>query len=101
MTMINLTIHKSPRDFAAMLDRLRDAPVSDVFAAFGLPPVQVARTASGLVAFVGDGPNSAEVTYARAPMLTPFDASRTDVRITTHDREGRALAVLLTAALEA
>lgn len=101
MTMITLTIPRTPLEIAALFDRLRDAPVAEVFAALGLPAVNVARTQNGIVAYVGDGPNSAEVTYERAPLTHVYERTRTNVGINAHDREGRALAVLLTAALEA
>jgi hypothetical protein len=101
MTMINLTVTRTPLEIAALFDKLRAAPVGEVFAALGLPSVEVARTRTGLVAYVGDGPNSAEVTFARAPLTGIYDRTRTHVDIAAHDREGRALAVLLTAALEA
>lgn len=101
MTTTNITIAKSPHDVAAMLDRLRAAPLAEVFGALGLPVVEIAHTVGRAVAYAGDGPNSAEIEYARAPMVTPFDASRTEVTIVAHDWEGHALAGLLTAALAA
>lgn len=101
MTAINLTIPRTPHELGAMLDRLRLAPLGDVLGALGLPAVSLSHLPGRLIAYAGDGPNSAEIAYVRAPMITPFDASRTDVTITAHDREGRALAALLTAALSA
>ncbi len=100
MTTTNITISRSPHDVAAMLDRMQE-PLAALFGALGLPVVEITHTQGRAVAYAGDGPNSAEIEYARALMVTPFDASRTEVTIAAHDREGRALAGLLTAALAA
>lgn len=101
MTDLTLTVTRSPRDIAAMFDRLRAAPLADVLGALGLPSVELQHVPGRMIAYAGDGPNSAEVRYERAPMVTPFDASRTVVTISAHDREGRIVASMLTAALGA
>jgi hypothetical protein len=101
MTTTNLTITRSPHDVAAMIDRLRAAPLGDVWAALGLPAVEIQHANGRAWAFAGDGPNSADIVYSRAPMASPYDVSRTEIRIDAHDREGRALGALLTAALSA
>ncbi len=101
MTAINLTVTRSPVEVGAMLDRLRAAPLGDVLGALGLPAVELSHTPGRLIAYAGDGPNSAEIAYERAPMRSPYEASRTDVTISAHDREGRTIAALLTAALSA
>jgi hypothetical protein len=101
MTTTNLIASRTPRDVAAMLDRLRAAPLGDVLAALGLPAVELAHMPGRLIAYAGDGPNSADIVYARAPMLTPYDATRTMVSISAYDREGGAVAALLAAALSA
>ena len=94
-----LTVARAPHEVAALFDRLRLSPLDEVFAALGMPAVQLVHRDGRLIVAAGDGPDSAEVRYERAPMLTPYDVSRTCVTIATHDREGRALADLLTAAL--
>jgi hypothetical protein len=101
MTAINLTVTRSPLEVGAMLDRLRAAPLGDVLGALGLPAVKLSHLPGRMVAYAGDAPNSAEIEYERVPLVSPFDVSRTAVTITAHDREGRTIAALLTAALSA
>ena len=99
--LIDLTVPRSPLELAAMFDRLRAAPVGDVFAALGMPGVEIMHSAGRVVAYAGDGPNALDLTYARAPMTSPYERSRTDIRIDADYAEGRALAAMLTAALQA
>jgi len=101
MTDFTLTVSRSPHDIAALINRLKASPLGDVLGALGLPAVELSHTPGRLIAYAGDGPNSAEIAYERAPMRSPYEASRTDVTISAHDREGRTIAALLTAALSA
>jgi hypothetical protein len=101
MNELSLTVSKSPREVAAIFDRLRNAPLAEVFAAVGLPALEIQHTTGRAHAYSGDAPDSLSITYSRAPMLTPYDTSRTIVEISAAYPEGRALASLITAALSA
>jgi hypothetical protein len=96
---LDLTVARSPIEVSGILDRLCAAPVSDVFEALGLPPLRVGRVGDRIVAYAGDAPNALEITYARVPISTMYEPSRTRISMNADFVEGRALASLLTVAL--
>jgi hypothetical protein len=70
--------------------------LNSALAVLGLRPVELSRMPGRIAAYVGDAPDSAVIEWGRAEMLTPFERSRTELRITAHDPRGLTIAGMLT-----
>ncbi len=96
MTDLTLTVTKSPHEVARAVETFDTDRLNSALALLGLRPVELSRMPGRIAAFVGDAPDSAVIEWERAEMLTPFERSRTELRITAHDPRGLTIAGMLT-----